>query len=144
MSTITLGRRRIGVSSEPYESDIGQQGAQVSIDVRPQRRDRFSDVWQQFNDVIRVGLERSGFRQPEESVEEREPLATTRVRAVLVAPGIMVRADEFEERYGGIDLEGLKGRMTPAVFKAFVRHIGSVPGRPDLDVDRISAIPDVR
>jgi hypothetical protein len=144
MSTLTFGRYRIGISPDVRESDVGQQGAQVSIDVRPQRRDRFSDVWQQFNDVIRVGLERSGFRQPEESVEEREPLATTRVRAVLVAPGIMVRADEFEERYGGIDLQGLKARMTPAIFKAFVRHIGSIPGRPDLDVDEISAIPEVR
>ena len=116
----------------------------MSIDVRPQRRDRFSDAWQQFNDVIREGLERSGFRQPEESVEEREPLATTRLRAVLVAPGIMVRPDEFEERYGGIDLQGLKARMTPAIFKAFVRHIGSIPGRPDLDVDEISTIPEAR
>jgi hypothetical protein len=62
----------------------------------------------------------------------------------VVAPGILVRGDEFEERYGGIDLEGLRGRMTPALFKAFVRHIGSIPGRPDLDVDKISAIPEAR
>ncbi|MCJ7510611.1 MAG: hypothetical protein MUP14_06970 [Dehalococcoidia bacterium] len=61
-----------------------------------------------------------------------------------MAPGIMVRADEFEERYGGIDLQGLRSRMTPAIFKVFVRHIGSIPGRPDLDVDEISAIPEVR
>jgi len=61
-----------------------------------------------------------------------------------VAPGILVRAHEFEERYGGIDLGALRSRMTPAIFKAFVRHIGSVPGRPDLDVDEISAIPEVR
>ena len=144
MSTLTFGRYRTGISADIYEFDVGQQGAQVVIDVRPQRRDRFSDAWQQFNDVIRKGLERSGFRQPEESVEEREPLATTRLRAVLVAPGIMVRPDEFEERYGGIDLQGLKARMTPAVFKAFVRHIGSIPGRPDLDVDEISVIPEAR
>jgi len=144
MSTITLGRRRIGVSSEPYESDIGQQGARLSIDVRPQSPDRFSDLWQRFNDAIRGSLEQSGFRQPEvEVIEQREPLRRT-WGAVVVAPGILVRADEFEERYGGIDLQGLKARMTPAIFKAFVRHIGSIPGRPDLDVDEISAIPEVR
>jgi hypothetical protein len=101
-------------------------------------------LWQRFNDAIRGSLEQSGFRQPEvEVIEQREPLRRT-WGAVVVAQGILVRADEFEERYGGIDLQGLKARMTPAIFKAFVRHIGSIPGRPDLDVDEISAIPEVR
>jgi len=143
MSTMTLGRRRIGVSSEPYESEIGQQGARLSIDVRPQSPDRFSDLWQRFNDAIRGSLEQCGFPQPE-VIEQREPLRRTWLGAVVVAPGILVRGDEFEERYGGIDLEELRSRMTPALFKAFVRHIGSVPGRPDLDVDEISAIPEFR
>jgi len=142
MSNLTLGRLRIVVSSEPYDSDVGQGAARASIGVRPESPGRFPDLRQQFDDAIRGSLERSGFRQPE-VVEQREPLRRT-WGAVVVAPGILVRADEFEERYGGIDLQGLRSRMTPALFKAFVRHIGSIPGRPDLDVDEISAIPEVR
>jgi hypothetical protein len=144
MSTITLGRRRIGVSLEPYGSDVGQGAARASIGVRPESEERLSDLSRRFTDALRGSLERSGFPQPEvEVIEQREPLRRT-WGAVVVAPGILVRADEFEERYGGIDLQGLRARMAPAVFKAFVRHIGSIPGRPDLDVDEISAIPEVR
>jgi hypothetical protein len=142
MSTLTLRGPRIGVSTEADEYDVAQEGERVSIDVRREGADRFSELWQHFNDTIRGTLERSGFRQPEEL--ERRPERRARLGAVVVAPGIMVRADEFEERYGGIDLQGLKARMTPAIFKAFVRHIGSIRGRPDLDVDEISAIPEVR
>ena len=142
MSTLTLGRPRIGVSAEPRDSDVGRGGERVSMGVRAESPDRFPDLWQQFDDAIRGGLERSGFPQPEEF--KPEPERRGWLGAVVVAPGIMVRADEFEERYGGIDLQGLKARMTPALFKAFVRHIGSIPGRPDLDVDEISAIPEVR
>lgn len=142
MSTLTLGRQRIGVSTDPDECGVGQEGVRVSIAVRPESPDRFPDLSHHFNDAMRASLEQAGFRQPEEF--EREPPHRVRLGGVVVAPGIMVRADEFEERYGGIDLEGLKARMTPAIFKAFVRHIGSIPGRPDLDVDEISAIPEVR
>ena len=145
MSTLTLGRRGIGVSSEPYDSDVRQGGARPSITVRPESGERPSDLGRRFNDVLRGSLERSGFPQPGEPEEFKpEPERRGWLGAVVVAPGIMVRADEFEERYGGIDLQGLKARMTPAIFKAFVRHIGSIPGRPDLDVDEISVIPEVR
>ena len=142
MSSLTVGRLRIGVSLEPYDWDVGQQGARASVGVRRETGDRLSDVWQRLNDAVRGSLERSGFPQREEL--KPEPERTRWLGAVVVAPGIMVRADEFEDRYGGLDLEALKARMTPGLFKAFVRHVGSIPGRPDLDVDQITAIPEVR
>jgi hypothetical protein len=82
-----------------------------------------------------------GFPQTE-VIKEFRPPARARPSVIVVAPGIAVRSDEYEERYAGIDLEGLRGRMTPAMFKAFVRHLGSIPGRPDLDVDEIATTPE--
>ena len=140
MPNLTFGRSRIGVSLAPSDSDLGQQGDWVSVAVRPRSKEVYAEVWEQFKDGLRDSLERSGFRQPDAVIEEKPPPPSW----ASVAPGVIVRASEYEERYGGLDLQGLRKRMAPAVFKAFVRHIGTVPGRPDLDVDEISTIPEVR
>jgi hypothetical protein len=100
-----------------------------------------NDVWDQFSDAVRYDAATLGFTQPNTDVRERRPILQT-VGGVVVAPGIIVTVGEYEERYGGIDLGELRGRMTPGVYKAFVRYIGSIRGREDLDVNVITEIPD--
>ena len=138
MSNLTLSRGAARVSTHAHDSGLDLEAPYVSVDIQRRGMER---VWQQINGILIETLERSGFRPPNEVIEQTKPPPAT---WVTVAPGIIVRTDEYEERFGGIDLEELKGRMTPALFEAFVRHIGSIPGRPDLDVDEISAIPEHR
>jgi len=143
LSNLTLLKSKVGLSPDPPAgSDLGQQAAYVSVGVRTEHDGQYADAWQQVNDGLRAGLERSGFRQTDQATEAAEPRRVVQASAVVVAPGIMVRPNEYEERYGGIDLEGLRDRMTPALFRAFVRHIGAVPGRPDLDVNEIARMPE--
>jgi hypothetical protein len=87
-------------------------------------------VWDQIDTLLRASVAESG-RPVREAGSERDHRA--------VAPGVAVDSDEYEKRYGALDLEGLRNRMSPELFKAFVRHIGSIPGHPDLDVSEISA-----
>lgn len=54
---------------------------------------------------------------------------------VVVAPGIMVSPQEYEQRYQGIDLTSIRQRMPPDLFRDFVRYIGSIPGHPDTDAE---------
>ena len=54
-----------------------------------------------------------------------------------VAPGIIVSASEYEARYGHLDLTDLQRRMTPAVFNAFVRTIGSIASSSNFDVNEL-------
>jgi hypothetical protein len=141
MSNLTYIGSTVGAPLEPDEAGLApRQKAYVSVGVRQPTRE-FPDAWQQFNSALRLGLANLGFPQTE-VIDEFMPPATACPAFVVVAPGIVVRADEYEERYAGIDLEGLRGRMTPAVFKAFVRHLGSIRGTPDLDVDEIATIPE--
>lgn len=122
-------------------SALTQEANKVSVKLRQGVRDSSSLVWQQIDDIMRTSLERSGFRQPDEFLQREYYSAPSRMGVVVVAPGIMMRADEHEQRYGGIDLEDFRCRMTPDMFKAFVRHIGSIPGRPGLDINEIATMP---
>ena len=141
MSNLTFVGSTVGVPLEPHGVAAGlQAGTYVSVSPR-RRATELPDVWQEFNSALRVELAQPGFPQTE-VIKEFGPPAGARPSVIVVAPGIAVRSDEYEERYAGIDLEGLRGRMTPAMFKAFVRHLGSIPGRPDLDVDEIATIPE--
>ena len=137
MSTGTLTHDRIGVWPERH-----LEQPRVHIKVRAQEGDERADAWRQFNEGLIQSVELLELAPQEAIVEGAEPTPTDGRRLVPVAPGIVVGAQEYEERYGGIDIEGLRARMAPAVFKAFVRHIGSVSGREDLDVDLISDIPE--
>ena len=61
---------------------------------------------------------------------------------MVVAPGIVVGGEEYQQRYGGIDLEQYRQQMSPELFKAFVRHIGRIPGTPDLELGDIVTTPE--
>jgi hypothetical protein len=119
-----------------------QEANQISVRLRPGVRDTGSSVWRQIDDILSRSLERSGFRQPDEFGEKKYSPPSKRMDAIVVAPGIIVWAEEYEERYGGIELEEFRQQMPPGLFKAFVRHIGSIAGHPALDISEITVIPD--
>lgn len=125
-------------------SDFAQGADKVSLRLRQRSavRGGESPIWQQIDDLLRRSLGQSGFWQPDVVPEREYPPPRKRLDAVVVAPGILVWGDEYEQRYGGIDLEKFRQRMSPDLFKAFVRHVGSIPGYPDLDVNEITSIPD--
>ena len=91
-------------------------------------------VWGQINDLLRGSLRRSGFPQPSEEHIRESWEEMERPSLILVAPGIAVQTSEYEERYGAIDLGYYREHMSPELFRAFVRRIGSVKGRTDLDI----------
>ncbi len=61
---------------------------------------------------------------------------------VRVAPDYYVRKSEYQRRFGEIDLDYYRQRMSPALFLAYVRHMGVVPGFPGLDVTELTTPPD--
>ena len=61
---------------------------------------------------------------------------------VKVAPDFYVKKSECQRRFGEIDLDYYRQRMSPALFLAYVRHMGVVPGFPGLDVTELTTPPD--
>jgi len=100
-----------------------------------------SPVQQQIDEIIRSSLEQAGFPQPNELAGEGHCTPPKTVGVIAVAQGIAVRSDEYEERYGSIDLDDFRRHMSPELFSAFVRHIGAIPGHRDLDVTQTTTIP---
>ena len=99
--------------------------------------DTGSLAWRQIKDIFSLSRE-SGFPQPVQTIAE--PLESP--AQIVVAPGIVVGGEEYQQRYGGIDLEQYRQQMSPELFKAFVRHIGCIPGMPDLDLSDIVTTPE--
>lgn len=56
-----------------------------------------------------------------------------------VMPGLVMTQREFQIRFGSIPLDDYRERMAPAVFEAYVRFIGLVPGDPRFDVVEATA-----
>lgn len=137
MSNLTLARSRIGVIED---ADVYEPSNFVSLTFQPRGQSAANEAWQQFNARLRGNLQRAGFPQPDEVMEEgRSPTEAWRI----VAPGMIMRSNEYRERYGVIDLAALQNRMSPVVFEAFVRHIGIISGREQFDVEDLLEEPDV-
>lgn len=109
---------------------------EFTVEFTPEVEDRVELAWRQINEVLNTSLKRSGFPQPIVSPLQRSYRDIERLELVVVATGITVQAHEYRERYGSIDLEYYRKRMSPELFKAFVRHIGSIRGREDLDIGK--------
>ena len=60
---------------------------------------------------------------------------------ILVAPGMVVGRAEYDLRFAGLDIDRLRRSMAPALFEAFVRHIGVIPGHPNLDINAVTDVP---
>ena len=99
-----------------------------------QIRGGMPSVPQQIEDALDSALQHSGLRKP-------DPLPSHKImeRAILLAPGVIVRQEEYERRFASIDLDRIRQRMPPRLFQAFVRHIGAIEGRDDVDVTELTA-----
>jgi hypothetical protein len=136
MSSLTLVGSAVALDKEADAPG----STYISVTLR-HRTATHQETWDLISSELRRGLQRAGYAQPEEVIEER---ARVPERWVIIAPGIMVRPEEYRERYAALDLESLRERMSPSVFAAFVRHVGCVSGREELDIDDLSQIPDER
>ncbi len=135
MSTDTATIERIQL---PKPRDVEENS--VTFPFQPKIEDTGSLAWRQINDILCSSLSESGFPQPVETAvrDWRTPLELP----VVVAPGIVVGREEYKQRYGSIDLEQYRQQMSPELFKAFVRHIGRIPGTPDLELGDIVTTPE--
>lgn len=109
--------------------DNGDQVTYVSVWPVGSERNLWLDT---LNASLRANLAQADHPQPNEIVEEQREPADDPWR--IVAPGLAVRASEYETRFAHLDLETLKNRLTPEVFRAFVRHAGAIRGPDDVDV----------
>ena len=113
-----------------------------TIIFQPKTGDIDSLVLRQINDILSNSLEKAGFLQPAGTTTEDLPTPIEFPTPVLVAPGIVVDHNEYKQRYGCIDLEQYKQQMSPELFKAFIRHIGCIPGTSNLDLKDIVNTPE--
>ena len=95
------------------------------------------------NELLRTSLYRSGFPQPNVDLIQERYEEMEMPSLIVVARGIAVQASEYEERYGAIDLEYYREHMSPELFRAFVRRIGSIKGRPDLNIGEFVDNPEI-
>src|SRR4051794_17667542 len=51
----------------------------------------------------------------------------------LIAPGFAVPEDEAASRFGSLDLDDYRTRMAPGVYETFIRFLGAVPNRANVD-----------
>lgn len=110
------------------------EAEEVSVEFRSEFEGVGTIVWNKINESLRKSLKSSGFPQPSADSIQQHYEEMERPSLIVVATGIAVTAGEYEERYGSIDLEYYRENMSPEMFKAFVRNIGSIRGRADLNV----------
>ena len=121
MSGTSIAREALNVTDEG-------QATYVSVGVINEAAE-----WQdRFGHALRRVLAQAGYPQPNEFIEEIRAPSPDPWR--VVAPGVAVRASEYAVRYAHLDLEALRNRLSPEVFRAFVRHAGAIRGPEDVDV----------
>jgi len=116
---------------------------EVHVEFRSDVEESGKIVWGQINELLRTSLNRSGFRQPSIDLIQQSYREMERPSLIVVARGIAVEAGEYEERYGSIDLKYYQEHMSPELFRAFVRRIGSIKGRPDLNIGEFVDTPEI-
>lgn len=123
-----------GGTSVTGPRDAGVAVHKVDLPFRGETR----SIWDQVNDLLSAP-----FKDSIDSVGEADTFESPpEERRVVVASGIVVGAEEYEIRYAQLDLEGLRSKLSPELFRAFVRHIGVVRGWEDLDVAFVAEIPE--
>jgi len=110
------------------------EAEEVSVEFRPEIGDVGAFDWSQIDEMLRTSLNSSGFPQPSAGQIRQSYMEMERPPLIVVAEGIAVQAREYEERYDGIDLEYYREHMSPEMFRSFVRRIGSIRGRPDINI----------
>jgi len=107
---------------------------EVPVEFRSEVEASETLIWDEINKLLRTSLHNSGFPQPSADPTQQRYEEMERPSLIVVASGIAVQAGEYEERFGSIDLKYYREHMSPEMFKAFVRHIGSISGRTDLNI----------
>lgn len=116
---------------------------EVLVEFQPEFEEVGTTVWNKINEMLRNSLRSSGFPQlSADSIWQRYE-EMERPSLIVVAPGIAVEADEYEERYGSIDLGYFRAHMSPEMFKAYVRNIGSIKGSPELNISEFVDTPEI-
>ena len=123
MSGVGLARQSLNVT-EDYKDPVTYVSVGV-VDEGARWRDKLETD-------LRINLAQAGYPQPNEVIEEIRAPSPDPWR--VVAPGVTVRASEYAVRYAHLDLEALRDRLSPEVFRAFVRHAGAIRGPEDVDV----------
>jgi len=116
---------------------------EIRVEFRSDVEESGKPVWDQINELLRTSLDRSGFPQPSVDVVEQGYREMERPSLIVVARGIAVQAGEYEERYGSIDLKYYQEHMSPELFRAFVRRIGSIKGRTDVNISEFVDTPEI-
>jgi hypothetical protein len=134
-----------------YEARDEPSSREVAIYVAPSEAAsgvfddaRTTRLWQQVDAILRRSLVGDQARELLASASGRtEEGGGEDTGRRTVAPGIVVSSEEYERRFGGIDLDTFRRTMPAEVFAAFVRHLGAIDGRGDqTDVVEISSVPD--
>jgi len=134
MSVDVMTVRRLSKTSDAEE---------VFVEFQPEFEEVGPRVWNKISEILRNSLRSSGFAQlSADSIGQRYG-EVERPSLIVVAPGIAVEADEYGERYGGIDLEYFRASMSPEMFKAYVRNIGSIKGSPELNISEFVDTPEI-
>ncbi len=123
-----------------FTSVISQELAENKVTVKiwpDEGKAHDSVIWEQIQEILNQSLINSGLTK--QRVETTEPEKEQASEKILVAPGILLGNKEYEERFGNIDLEYYRKQMSPELFKVFVRHTGSIPGKPKVDVVELTS-----
>ena len=119
---------------------IGRDSAEneVPVEIQSNEEKAYDSVmWEQIQKILNQSLISSGLTK--QRVETTGPEKEQTSEKILVAPGILLGKKEYEERFGNIDLEYYRKQMPLELFKVFVRHAGSIPGKPKLDVVELTS-----
>ena len=93
---------------------------------------RKEEIW------LRKSLET---RSQEPRSKKQSMEARVKNRTILIAPGILLSGEEYDERFGSLDLELYRKSMTPELFNMFIRHVGCIQGKRITDIrDLISEL----
>ncbi len=113
----------------------------VPVEVQPMAEDTGLSVWRQINAILNNSVRESGLLHTAEVSGVDKDAHLESPVLIAVAPGIAVETDEYQKRYGSVDLEEYRQQMPPELFKVFVRHIGRVPGTTDLNLGDVVSTP---
>lgn len=115
-----------------------------SVEVASTKVDEGTLLWRQVDSILQRSADRYVSRRRADS-EGSTPGPRERVgRWKSVAPGIVLSSAEYERRFAGLDLNALRASMAPAVFEAFVRHVGMIDGNDTIDIVEAARVPDDR
>lgn len=118
--------------SNQVSSTMILENTEIRFQVEKDTTDYSTPIWQQINDILKKSFV-SAVPQQETTQQSKAQVKPH----ILVIPGMLLPSDEYNKRFGAIDLEYYRGKMTPDLFRVFVRHIGLITGLQKLDIEKL-------